>query len=167
MTQQRSCTPGLRNPNKLATYGLVLGLPHLEGPGCFGLPGCWDCDGQYCDWAALVLLDAALNPPEAAITPVPPPISPSTSVTATTRLDPTSPFLFCGREAEAPCEACAIARSLIRSSSRALASGRCLRSCSTTPRRLIGTGGSSFEWAIYPLNERGGRFLTGRSLSDA
>ena len=51
--RQRPRQSGLR----LKGGYLVLGLPHFEGPGCLGLPGCCDDGGQY--WVAAELLGLA------------------------------------------------------------------------------------------------------------
>ncbi len=61
-------------------------MPHFAGPGFFGLPGCWDEGGQYWLLAELpwLSLEAALGPPDLAITAVPPVISPIASAMLTT-----------------------------------------------------------------------------------
>jgi hypothetical protein len=98
--------------------------------------------------------------PDAAITAVPPPSRATTTARLATRLGLMSnPFPPARRVRDLPLEAGAVTRSLIRSSSSALALALCSRSHPTTGSSSRGVDSSSGR-LIAPLYEPAGRFLT-------
>ena len=72
---------------------LRLGLPHLDGPGSFGFPGCCEVGGQYWVCDALLELEAELGGALVFAKTAPPlPTSTAAIATPTTRLDFTTPL---------------------------------------------------------------------------
>ena len=137
---------------------LLLGLPHFEGPGCLGLPGCCDDGGQYWVVAELLGLAAELGPPDFAITAVPPLIRPIARAMLTTLRDDlmAPPRQSRGVRARSTCDR---ARSFTRSSSCAVGSGRPACRRSAMGSRSLGVE-VAFLRLIEPLYEPDARFLT-------
>jgi len=136
-------------------------LPHFDGPGFLGFPGCCDEGGQYWLAAELLVLEAELGPPELAITAVPPLINPIASAMLTTLRDDLMAARrpSRGTRGDSARFACDRARSFTRSSSCAVASGRSARRRSAMGSRAIGVGDSLLR-LIEALYEPDARFLT-------
>ena len=134
---------------------LVLGLPHFEGPGCLGLPGCCEDGGQYWLLAELLELAAELGPPDFAITAVPLVIRPMASAMLTTRRELlTAP---CRMRRGSDCDAWRIARSLARSSSCPLAAAAPrpaarLPAAGRSELATVACGGSSKAYTDHPAH---------------
>lgn len=139
---------------------MVLGLPHFDGPGSFGLPGCCDDGGQYWLLAELLGLEAAFGPPDAAMTAVPPLINPMASAILTTLRDDlmVRPRPNRGTRGDSRV-ACDRACSFARSSSCGVGCGRSARRRSAMGSSSIGTG-DSFLRFIEALYAPDPRFLT-------